>query len=116
MKVQPVSVYEWLAKAEEGDGPEPFATFWFEIGKALGTLEAEAITTVVNAIRRGDVKAAQFLLERRFKDEWGPPGDGKVAVHGDVKVIQIQWPGHDRGPRAANEIAAVIEDAEVVDG
>lgn len=118
MGLNPRSLLDWVMKGENGDGPEPYASLAIELNKGLGTLEAEAVQSVLGAMRTNDVKAAQFILERRFKDDWGPPRDGTVAIHGDVQVVQIQWPGHDRLARAELEAATAeaIEDAEVIDG
>jgi len=65
----------------------PYLSFSINVGKALAESAIRALGVVTDAMDEGDVKAAQWLLERKFPEHWSGkqrheisgPGGGPVA-------------------------------------
>lgn len=56
------TMYEWLRKGQSGI--EPYASFYAAATTARDEAEFNALDTVTSAARKGDVKAAQWYLEK----------------------------------------------------
>lgn len=75
--------HSWRERGRSGE--EPYATFLERTTRAVRATEAMLVEDIANA-RTGpdkpDWKARAWILERRFRDEWGKTD--RVAVQHDV--------------------------------
>lgn len=81
----------WRKKGE-ADPEGPYGRLFIEAMKCEAMVDADAERTVHASILGGDVKAAQWRLERKHPDEYGPKQEVKVdaaVVTGDVDMDAV---------------------------
>jgi hypothetical protein len=93
--IPPELLQKWLEKGGSPDSLDAeFAAFAAAVSTANVDIEAELVKTVAAAAKDGDVKAAQWLLERRNPENWvrqsvsrvmppAPRSETAAAVPGD---------------------------------
>ncbi|MGE9266468.1 MAG: helix-turn-helix domain-containing protein [Verrucomicrobiales bacterium] len=64
----------WRLAGESDDGEPHFRKFWKSLQQANGHAAFRLIGHIEGAAKRGDWKAAGWIMERRFRDEWGSKG------------------------------------------
>lgn len=60
----------WMRRGSQGE--QPFADFAQAVDRADQTLKGRLVSYIEHSASRGDWKAAAWLLERRFRSEYGP--------------------------------------------
>jgi hypothetical protein len=106
------TVYRWirLGKADMENGIiSEFADFAQKVDQATATGEHNALGVVNNAAKKGDVRAAQWILERRHGDRGWAKKD-TLEIAGDPSqpiVVQLTWPGAPSVVDASSEIHPV---------
>lgn len=69
----------WRRQGQAEDAPEEFRQFWKAFEQANGEAAFRLVGLIEDAARSGDWKAASWIMERRFANEWGkdanPPTD-----------------------------------------
>lgn len=95
-----------------------FADFHRKVEQATAVGEQKALTVVNKASERGDLRAAQWLLERRHgKGKWEKTD--RMEIGGDAGapiVVELKWPGQrDALPEPAAALPAPEDDDDVVD-
>lgn len=73
----------WRRKGE-ADPDGPYGRIAFEAMRCMAQFQGAAERCVNKAVQEGDVKAAQWLLERRVPDEYGPKQS--VTVDGSAVI------------------------------
>lgn len=85
------TLLNWRKKGES-DPDGPYGRLFVEALKCEASVDAEAEKTVHAAILDGDVKTAQWRLERRHPDEYGPKQEVRMdaaVVTGDVDMDAV---------------------------
>lgn len=83
--VSPGTLKKWLQRSEEKDCPKIFKRLRQALEKASVACEMTSLTTIHNARNNGDVRAATWMLERRFSKRWSKESTTKVNVHGTIE-------------------------------
>ena len=78
---------EWQRRGRAGD--EPFATFSTAIKRALKAREIEYVKVVTAASKKGDAKAAQWMLTHRYSKRWADREkvEAEIQTTGEVRHI-----------------------------
>lgn len=98
--------FEYLVKSGSSRTKQPmdppmaeFARFASRVDQALLSTKARLVRTVMDAAIGGDVKAAQWALERRWPEEWGVKGPIPFRIEelgSGLHVVQLILPSNGR--------------------
>lgn len=79
---------------------EGLVRFAARVDQALLSTKAMLVRTVMDAAIGGDVKAAQWALERRWPEEWGQRGaipfSFDTASGGEMQIMKLFLPSNSR--------------------
>lgn len=112
------TLHRWLALGEEENAKPIYKEFCQSVAKALAECKVMSVDTVVKHAKQ-DPATARWILERRYRDEWGPnKGEGilqtvnvGVQVTGGLSESQIAEIQAEK--RACNErMIKLIEDSK----
>lgn len=81
--ISQTSFYEWMRRAELGE--EPYAQFADRVTQAKSELLCDLAAGVTSAALWGDVKAAQWILERADRHNWSKSADTVVNVNSETR-------------------------------
>lgn len=71
----------WRQRGQEsGDADDPFCQFWNRLERAKGEAALRLLNCVNSAAEGGEWKAATWILERRYPEEWGPNATGHDPI------------------------------------
>lgn len=79
------SIYRWLQRGEQ-EFKGAYAAFFEQTQRARADCQISALAIIKKASLAGDVKAAMFLLERRFPGDFGPRNHHQIEARVDQKV------------------------------
>lgn len=96
--IYPSTFYSWKSKDQK---------FAFEIEQAMLAYRAHLLKLVQSSAEAGDWKAAKFLLERQFKDEFGEKQIVEINEAQDKKSIVIDMINQLRGIEVENKPAPI---------
>lgn len=78
--------YSWMSKGEKGEEP------YVEFVETIRTAEAEAQKLLIQKVQdEGGPQNWQWILERRWPEEWGRKDKLETEHKGEVK-FDIKWP------------------------
>lgn len=66
----------WRKRGRNSTRDDEFRDFWKRLERAKGEAALRLLNCVNSAAEGGDWKAATWILERRYSNEWGPGGAG----------------------------------------
>jgi hypothetical protein len=66
-----VTLHEWMRIGRENDPPPEYAAFMAEVDEAMVSWKVGATTTLTGLGMNGNSRSIEFLLERKFPDEFG---------------------------------------------
>jgi transposase len=71
--VDPSTFDLWLQKGR--NGVQPYRDFSERVARARAESEAGLVARIASVAGKGSWQAAAWLLERRFPERWGKPGE-----------------------------------------
>lgn len=101
--------YDWLSKGEQ-TARGKYAEFSEYITESKAIAEQLQVQIIHKAADGGDWKAAQFILERRFPDEWGRID--KLDISGKMKTEVDHGPLSDEVLEARNAYLKAVSNAK----
>ncbi len=81
--IHETSYFDWMRRGAEGE--EPFAKFLHAVKKARTVCEVDLVAIIRDAAPK-DWRAAGWMLERRFADDYGRRTEVTGANGGAVKI------------------------------
>ena len=70
----------WRRRGEDSNEDDEFCQFWKRLERAKGEAALRLLNCVNSAAESGEWKAATWILERRYPDEWGKNASGHDPV------------------------------------
>jgi len=109
--IAPQSITNWLAKGRRDDAEEPYASFAVDVDRAAA-MYATALQQRVNKASEQDWKAAAWILERRFREDYArAPHPETIEVQQTLSVL-VETTGLPISTiRRAMESGAIPEEA-----
>lgn len=112
------TLYEWLAKGRDCEIEEdPFAALYTDWQKAIAHCELRCVALIAKAAET-DVKAAMWLLEHRFPEDWGRhrvevtgPEEGPVQVQHGVRREELRAALKEMDEESLGRIRAAVTHA-----
>ncbi len=92
--VNPNTVAAWIARGKE-DGDGIFFEFARDIAEAHLIAESFLIGTVIDAVDKGEWRAATWILERKYSERWAKKSEIALTGQGGGPV-QVQPVSHDK--------------------
>ncbi len=101
--------YDWLSKGEQATRGR-YAEFSEYIKESKAIAEQRHVGIIVKAAVKGDWKAAQFILERRFPEDWGRID--RLDISGKMKTEEDHGPLTDEVLEARNAYLKAVSNAK----
>jgi transposase len=72
--ISPATHYTWMQRGtKRGKRDAPYRYYWEAIEPAYAEAEAKLVSRLAAQAAKGSIRAAQFLLERRYPERWADP-------------------------------------------